>query len=217
MSDEAAKTEPSLARIITSPSDNELQESASELRWAAKSLSATMNTDPGWAAVQATLRQMTSENAVNAILDRQQAAMAGILNRLAPGDWQGREFPDRPSTKEMEEAEADLRSQLPEIARQLPEVKTAAEKIATDREKRQAIERISAIVREVSASKLSPFALLIVLWWACHQRSLTGTPNGLRSGQVQVDPLRETTCDETWGPQPGTRQRRRSRLKLARR
>jgi hypothetical protein len=28
----------------------------------------------------------------------------------------------------------------------------------------------------------------------------------------QADPLRIPTCDETWGPQPGARQRRRSRL-----
>ena len=116
--------------------------------------------------MQATLQQMASESAVNAILDRQQAAMAGILNRLAPGDWQEWKLRDRPSTTEMEEAEADLRSQLPEIARKLPEVETAAEKIANDPEKRQAIARISAIVREVGASKLSPFALLIVLWWS---------------------------------------------------
>jgi hypothetical protein len=166
MSNEAAKTEPSLVRIITSPSDHKVHESARELRWAAKSLSAAMSTDPAWAAVQTTLRQMASESAVNAILDRQQAAMAGILNRLAPGDSQEWKFRDRPSTTEIEETEADLRSQLPEIARKLPEIETAAEKIANDPEKQQAIKRISAIVREVSASKLSPFALLIVLWWA---------------------------------------------------
>ena len=41
-----------------------------------------------------------------------------------------------------------------------------------------------------------------------HQRSSTGSTTGLRPGHVQVDPLPETTCDETWGPQPGARQRR---------
>jgi hypothetical protein len=65
----------------------------------------------------------------------------------------------------MQEAEADLRSRLPEIARQLPEVETAADKITADSEKRKAIERISTIVKQIGASKLSPFALLVVLWW----------------------------------------------------
>jgi len=66
----------------------------------------------------------------------------------------------------MEEAKADLRSQLPEIARNLPKVKAAAEKINADPEKRKVIKWISAIVKEGSASPLSPVALLIVLWWA---------------------------------------------------
>lgn len=166
MSNEVEETETSLTLIITSASEDTMSESASELRWAAKSLLARMNTDPRWAEVQATLRQMTSESTVDAILDRQQAAMAGILNKLAPGDWQDWRLRDKPSTEQMEEAKADLRSQLPEIARNLPKVKAAAEKINADPEKRKVIKWISAIVNEGSASPLSPVALLIVLWWA---------------------------------------------------
>jgi hypothetical protein len=75
------------------------------------------------------------------------------------------EVRDNPSAEEMQEAEANLRSRLPEIVRQLPEIETAADGITRDRRMGRVIERVSAIVKETAESRLSPFAMLIILWW----------------------------------------------------
>jgi hypothetical protein len=57
---------------------------------------------------------------------------------------------------ERREAEADLRRHLPEVAEQLPELERAADEIKADPQKRGVVERIAKIVRETSASRLSP-------------------------------------------------------------
>jgi hypothetical protein len=163
MSDGATESE--LARIITTAATNKLTEPLNELRWAAKSFLALLNTDPEWPAIQAALNQVAGESIVDTILDRQRAAMAGMLNRLAPGGRPVGSFSDNPSGQEIEKAEADLRSQLPQISSTLPEVKTLADQITADPDKRRVVERISAIGRSAGASKLSPWALLIILWW----------------------------------------------------
>lgn len=164
MSDEATESE--LARIIKTAATSKVPEPLNELRWAAKSFLTLLNTDPEWPAIQAALNQVAGESIVDTILDRQRAAMAGMFNRLAPGGRPARSFPDNPSGPEIQKAEADLRSQLPQIASTLPEVKTLAEQITADPDKRRAVELISAIGRSAGASKLSPLALLIILWWA---------------------------------------------------
>lgn len=173
MSNEAAE---SLTRIITSAPGRELAETPGALRLAAMDLLSAINTDPEGAALRAALRQTANQSPAKTIptAQRQQRhemvrIFFALLSAVGAGATIGRSghegVRDSPSTKEMQEAEADLRSHLPEIARKLPEVETAAEKILRDPKVRRAIERTSAIVKEAVGSKLSPFALLIVLWW----------------------------------------------------
>jgi hypothetical protein len=70
-----------------------------------------------------------------------------------------------PSAIEMQAAEADLRSHLAQIAAQLAEIEKAADEITADPKKGRVVERLSTALKSTAVSKLSPFALLVVLWW----------------------------------------------------
>lgn len=170
MSDEVPETELSLARIITNARYSTLEEPSSSLRRAARDLQvAIKNRAPEWAAAQATLRQTTDQNKVNATSGRRRFWGVGFLAEVAVATLTAVLAEEvtkaRKAADGLEEAEADLRRQLPKIASQLPQIETAADKITADPGKRKAIERISAIVKETEASKLSSFALLVILWW----------------------------------------------------
>jgi hypothetical protein len=80
----------------------------------------------------------------------------------SPSQWTGMPLP---SATEMQAAEADLRSHLPQIAEQLAEIEKAADAITADPKKGRVVERLSTAVKSNAVSKLSPFALLVVLWW----------------------------------------------------
>jgi hypothetical protein len=90
------------------------------------------------------------------------ALSALILGSASHGNRRTRA---RPSAAEIKAAEADLRSQLAHIAEQLTEIKKAADEITADPQKVRAVERISRAVKNTAVSKLSPFAVLVVLWW----------------------------------------------------
>ncbi len=167
MSDEVTEANSELARLIANASDTDFTESPEELRWPARHLLGAMYTDPQWSTVQAVLQEIADENTVDAILDRQHAAMRGIFNSLYRFNRTVSGVQEAgPSQKEMQEAQADLQNHLPEIVRQLPKVEATAEKLTADPAARGAIELISKIVKEgASSKKLTPIALLVVLWW----------------------------------------------------
>jgi hypothetical protein len=150
---------PALVAILAS----RLPESYAALRDAAKDAAIGLHFDSAaWEAVNRTLRQMASESSVDAILARQQAAMAGISNSLG-SRGQGL-VRDVPTATDMQEAEADLRNRLPEITSDFLDIQATAKKITADPEKRNAIDRIAAVINE-NLAQLSPIAFLIVLWW----------------------------------------------------
>lgn len=148
-----------LQAIIASAADGQtLDEPVSNLQWAARHIAVATYTDPQWASVKIALERMTTGNGIDSIVARQETAMSAMAS--SPG-WKV----TRPTASEIQRAEADLRSRLPQIAEQLAEVERVADGIESDPEKRQAIERITEILRRRSVARLSPFALLVVLWW----------------------------------------------------
>lgn len=157
-----------LNRYIMAWADAQLDEPARDLQWAAKHLAVATYTDPQWPMVEDAMRRMASGNSIDGILARQREAMVGIYDglRLERRLY----FPDSPSAEgpseaEMEDAESDLRNRLPEIAERLSEVEQAVDKITADPVKRGAIKRVSEIIKKTDVARLSPFGLLIVLWW----------------------------------------------------
>lgn len=163
------------------------------LQAAARYLAVATFTDSQWWKVEAALRQMASDASVTAILARQRDAMAGITNTVQSGDA-NRMRPAHPSAAEIEEAQADFRSHLPEVAERLPEVEEVASKITADPEKRGAIERIVKIVRDSTASMLPPLGLLIVLWWLFVMRM----PKDAAGTDVAVLALWYIIARDTW-------------------
>jgi hypothetical protein len=154
-----------LAAFFASVLNRKQEESYSALRDAARDLAIAVHTDSAaWSAVNVTLRQIAAENAVDAILARQSSAMAGISNSFRLSNWRILDAPDRLSEKEMQEAEADLRDHIPDITSKLSEIEERAKEISADPEKRTAIQRISDVAN-AHLSQLSPFAVVIVLWW----------------------------------------------------
>jgi hypothetical protein len=148
-----------LRGVIASMADGRaLDEPVGMLQWAARHIAVATYTDPQWETVRTALELMTTGSSIGSILDRQDAAMSAITNN--PG-WKVK----RPTASEIQEAEADLRNHLPHIAEVLGEVEQVAYEFTSDTEKRQAIERIGEILNRRSVARLSPFALLVVLWW----------------------------------------------------
>jgi hypothetical protein len=151
-----------------------VEESPGDLGDATGQFLAVLYTDPQWDVVRRTLEQMAADHSIDGILDRTQEAMAGIQNSLRPGHWYvikrcigslGTTPTEKTIETELAKAETDLRERLPEIAEKLSQVERAAEKIAADPEKSKTAERISRAIKNSAASKLSPIALLVMLWW----------------------------------------------------
>jgi hypothetical protein len=148
-----------LQGIMASAADIPLEEPLREVRRAARHLALATYTDPHWGAAQTARRGMATDSTYDAILARQEGALAGITNSL-----RDRAVPavtiEHPSALEPRAAESDLRIHLRQILTQLPEVELAANQIAADPEKRVAIERITGRVKATDPCRISPFALL---------------------------------------------------------
>jgi hypothetical protein len=166
----------------------QLREPVKALQRAARNLAAGMYNDPQWEAVQIALPPTaydnilagvtTGANLVSRALDFLLAATTvgsnWSLHRIvAPRlGWPPRESEafmgmeeTRPSKSDLRAAEAGLRSHLPQIAEHLADIEQAADEITADRRKRQAIGHITQIIGSTGASRLSPLALLVVMWW----------------------------------------------------
>jgi hypothetical protein len=70
-----------------------------------------------------------------------------------------------PLASELEQAEAELRHNLPQIAEQMAAIERAADEISSI-EARGLVERVvRAVKASDAASRLTPLGLLVLLWW----------------------------------------------------
>jgi hypothetical protein len=183
-----------LSREIFSGRLPPVGDSPKVLRAATGQFLTIMYTDPQWDHVSNTLEQLAVDNSIDGILLRTREAMAGIQNsliqycRTSPGPEQSGSL-----ETELAQAEADLRERLPEIATKLPQVEKATEDIVANPQTRKAVERISAAVKNTTASKLSPVGLLVMLWWLFVVAFPTSAAN-----EVAVLALWYTVARDVW-------------------
>jgi hypothetical protein len=148
-----------LQDFIVSLADGQtLDEPVHLLQWAARYLALMTSTQAQWAEAQSALERLTAGKGADRILARQKTVVSAVAS--APG-WKV----VRPTASEMAQAEADFRSHLPQIAEQRSEIEQVAGTIKSDVETCHVIECITEIIKHKSCSRLSPFALLVVLWW----------------------------------------------------
>lgn len=108
--------------------------------------------------LEAALLQMAVDNNVHGILDRQRDAMAAITRSFT--------IPTVESLHVAQDSMLDVISREPEAAQ---EIQQLAAEITADTEKRKVVERITGGLNRADVAGLTPWALLVLMWWFLSQ------------------------------------------------
>jgi hypothetical protein len=108
--------------------------------------------------LEAALLQMAVDNNVRGILDRQRDAMAAITRSFT--------IPTVESLHVAQDAMLDVIPREPEAAQ---EIQQLAAEITADTEKRRVVERITGGLNRADVAGLTPWALLVLMWWFLSQ------------------------------------------------